>query len=527
VLVVLGLSAWEIEMARFGRMYAPFQAIFLWYVYHAYKLAADGDLRRWRWLIGLSAIGLFVFEGAIILVLCNFLPLFLGNRYWAKRHLIASASVLLAALAYITTNFRYLGSAPFIAEDNGADTSAADGMFDELLQQIMPVLPQNTWAIVTLAALVGILLFFAFDVMRRNRSTASELVVILTLFITTVAGKLLLSLFVMFAAVALGWIGASSLRKPEIRNYAIATGIASLIIITITAFSDFAPTLTSRISVLIEFPDVLYTLVYPWLDALPVMSLFLSLALLVSFALLMFRGEQAATDFRLLFLILLVFIFIIAVAPTPYRETRYTFCLYPLLVCMCGYLVQALRVAGPGSRRRWLGRVFPVVLLAGFLLSEDFDFKHLVDIDGYDSNFRVGYSDTKQRHYYIRTDYASVADFVNREATAGDVIVATAVALTHYLDDTDFVFMSRDDRRAPGQICPDGRYERWTGIPLIGSVDEFSAVADQNDSRTWLVVDKHLAALPDWQDYLRASGNMESVFTSPDKRLEVYRSNFP
>ena len=29
---VLALSVWEIEIGRFGRMYAPFQALFAWYI---------------------------------------------------------------------------------------------------------------------------------------------------------------------------------------------------------------------------------------------------------------------------------------------------------------------------------------------------------------------------------------------------------------------------------------------------------------------------------------------------------------
>src|ERR1700742_3026906 len=32
VSIVMALSVWEVEIARFGRMYAPFQAVFLWYV---------------------------------------------------------------------------------------------------------------------------------------------------------------------------------------------------------------------------------------------------------------------------------------------------------------------------------------------------------------------------------------------------------------------------------------------------------------------------------------------------------------
>ena len=42
---VLALSVWEIEIGRFGRMYAPFQALFAWYIVFFLAYVVDGKRR--------------------------------------------------------------------------------------------------------------------------------------------------------------------------------------------------------------------------------------------------------------------------------------------------------------------------------------------------------------------------------------------------------------------------------------------------------------------------------------------------
>jgi hypothetical protein len=110
VLVILSLSAWQIEMARFARMYAPFQALFLWYVYHGYFLVTRNQLTRWRWLLLLSLAAPFVWEGGIFLSLFNFIPILMGIAYYRWRHLAASIAIFCITFVYLSTNFRFLGT---------------------------------------------------------------------------------------------------------------------------------------------------------------------------------------------------------------------------------------------------------------------------------------------------------------------------------------------------------------------------------------------------------------------------------
>jgi hypothetical protein len=76
---VLGLSVWEIEIGRFGRMYAPFQALFAWYVVFFLEYVIDRKGRALAPLLILSVLGLAVWEGGVFLVLTNFLPPFIAH----------------------------------------------------------------------------------------------------------------------------------------------------------------------------------------------------------------------------------------------------------------------------------------------------------------------------------------------------------------------------------------------------------------------------------------------------------------
>ena len=76
---VLALSVWEVEIGRFGRMYAPFQALFLWYVVFFIQYVVDSRRRAVIPMLVLSALGFAVWEGGIFLVLTNLLPPFIRH----------------------------------------------------------------------------------------------------------------------------------------------------------------------------------------------------------------------------------------------------------------------------------------------------------------------------------------------------------------------------------------------------------------------------------------------------------------
>lgn len=108
---LLAVSVWEIELARFGRMYSPFQAVFVWYLVFFLRYTVDQD-KRARWpMMALAIIGPLVWEGGVFLLLANLLPGIMRSRagvierkYWLE----LAIGIVLLAMSYwfVTFDFR-------------------------------------------------------------------------------------------------------------------------------------------------------------------------------------------------------------------------------------------------------------------------------------------------------------------------------------------------------------------------------------------------------------------------------------
>ena len=107
--VIFSFSIWEIEYARFARMYAPFQAIFLWYLYFALKDFENKNFLHFKWMLILSAISFLVYEGSIFLAVFNFVPFILFRKLELKYFLWAILVFAVSAFAN-TFDFRTLYS---------------------------------------------------------------------------------------------------------------------------------------------------------------------------------------------------------------------------------------------------------------------------------------------------------------------------------------------------------------------------------------------------------------------------------
>ena len=100
----MALSVWEVDVARFGRMYAPFQAVFAWYLVYFLRFTVDRDVGARTPMLLLSVLGVLTWEGGILLVAANLLPPFLwkpSGRFTAAelRYLLLTAGLLVADIS--------------------------------------------------------------------------------------------------------------------------------------------------------------------------------------------------------------------------------------------------------------------------------------------------------------------------------------------------------------------------------------------------------------------------------------------
>ena len=519
VLICLALSAWEIEMARFGRMYAPFQAIFMWYVWHAYKLVETGDVHRWNWLFGLTVVGTLFWEGAVVLALCNFIPVFLAPNKTVRRHFFVAVSLLVAVVVYLTIEFRYIGSSPYLIDTGQIAQPSANSIIawpHHLLTSPMFV------AILALAATaLGYVLYRS---SKRTNAGVLEILSLAAIAISILASQILLALFIFVFGILLNWIRPRFAFGAEHRLTVVVLTFAIGVMTVLAVYGGAGSTLTSSLKTLAAFPDLVDMVVYPWLDNLPLFSLWLVLSAAAVFLLVLTRPSTETISIRLVFLILMGSLFVISAVPTLYKETRYSFFLYPLIIIVGGFLMHAASKNMGELRGVWKLRTIPIVLMVVFLASADFDYRHLASIDSYQANFRIDYPDHKTRHYYTRTDFRSAAQYVNANADMADTIVVASEVFSHYTTRADYMYMRRIDPRARGQICPNGALERWSGLPLLGSIDELTAqVYRSGANEAWILVDQHLLADAQWQDFTTSTDGIAQVFLSDDGRTSVYK----
>jgi hypothetical protein len=83
--IILCISVWEIEMARFARMYAPFQAVFTWYLVFFLRYTIDRNKAALVWLIALSVLGVLTWEGGALLGVANLLAVVLAHDHGRLR----------------------------------------------------------------------------------------------------------------------------------------------------------------------------------------------------------------------------------------------------------------------------------------------------------------------------------------------------------------------------------------------------------------------------------------------------------
>jgi hypothetical protein len=502
---VLGLSVWEIEIGRFGRMYAPFQALFAWYVVFFLNYVIDRDRRALLPMLGLSALGLAVWEGGIFLVLTNFLPPFiahpdgrLSRRDWL--YLAGCAVLLIPAYLLTMADLRTAGSESTLPPDyvEPPDTRSPS----RLDAAVAPwtLLPSHlTWAIAALlpAALV---VYAAVRGLRTQLTPPAR--PLAALGILMVLGSAALHQFELAAGlvlvcVLLGILDGRALVSPASRPLQVAL-LACVLFWTAygLATDDWhvpGLSLPHKVFLLgyefVRFPDTVRQVAMPWARTVP----WLALGLFVPVAAGCLRACLRFADTSLLERVLLALFVILLLAASashpPRQETRYVFFLYPLAVIFA-ILTVTRAVGALLGRTRIATAAAALACIAAFVASEDFRPWHLWNIDTEAVNFRIGMPGRLAGHYHPRSDVRGAATWLQAHALAGrDIVINSFPGVDFYYRQSDFYFVAATDPRFDGWSCRRGTTQRWSNLPMIHSYDTLAAKAAAG-RRVWMVLER-------------------------------------
>ena len=518
VAIVLALSVWHIEMARFARMYAPFQAVFVWYVFFLIKaIRTDAAAYRWAVLV-LSVLAPLVWEGGIFVVLTSFAFFACRKTIQPYGFLAAHALVMMGAVVFQLTDFR-LGAAfntePFVAPENPGD----DGPL--LVPRLMAVTDGPA------AIIASVLLLLALAVIAlRKRSTGDNAdwhawLSLAAVSVLLAFNQLVLAAFVAAIAGLVSWLPREEFVRlwrpgPVVILFVAAALIWGIYTPLVSGGSVFA-----TIRALFDYPNILDSLVRPWLGALGAYAALLFVASGGAITIAIVGNVRCATDdkIRPMLAVLAASVAGIGVLATKFQTTRYGFFLYPLLLVATTYfLYRGASLAG--LKKTQSSAIAAGLLMLMFVLSSDFRPRHAWYVNSYEINFRDGFSAADISHYYKRFDFFGAAEAIDTHAETDDIVITTLAEASLYVR-SDFVYLDKNDARHFGQACNRQTKERWSDLPLLSSLDEVLALRESHT--VWVLAGESSRLHNAWEDAVLSSPNAETRWLSPTNRLRLVR----
>jgi hypothetical protein len=457
--IILLVSIWEIEMSRFGRMYAPFQAVFACYLLFYLRYTINRDEGALRWMIALSIVGILTWEGGTLLGLANIFAVMQSHEHgrlkavdWRR---LAGLLGLLALLYLASRDLRGFAQStlPAAAAATAADHPQIVHAWISGAQLHAP------WVFAFLVPFGLVVMAARFAWSYRSRWMTSVglcLVLLAALFhaFTAAAGMLALMLL-------MGLLEWRALTTGQGRRYLLALGCLLLFWLGYALLTGGEP-----LQVAFGLPDVFQRILRPWGRTMPVMTLGLLVAVLYWFWKTVAVAPPGLRPMASLLGLLLLMVLAVSAIPTERIETRYTFFLYPLLLVLT--VAAILEFLRHGRTRRRL----PTLLLAGapllcFAASEDLQIRQIAHIDSAAMNFRIGMSAARRDHYYPSSDMRGVGGWLSENVRPGDVVISGIPSLDEYFSGIDYFYFDAEDNRYDAYICRDGRTERWTNHKVL------------------------------------------------------------
>ena len=540
LVAILTLSSWQIEFSRFARMYALLQFLTVSFFWLLYRVLPHG-LSKIRYLpLLIAALSLSAHRLGFFLTLFAFYPI----PFWhakdirttlrqQKYYIGLSCLLLMAGLYLATHGFRY------------------EGVSHHLPADYIPPEPRSLAWYYFSAYLFGSNLFLFFGAVgsaliftggliylwrQRLIYTAEDMTLIGILTIALCA-----SIFHQFAMSFL-CLTIVLLRNQRFvihnpNRYLFLAIVALFIFWTAMLFTNsnwvqavgLGDSLRSYLRsfrlALFSFPD-LYTPVFrAWADNIPVLGVLLT----VSAALQLFaiRKGSALDILKNPVTVMVILIIALGIRP-PYKiETRYTFFIYPIFLCVA--FLSATRLQTIIAQRFKVTKTAAhagtaTLCLLLFIVTEDFNPAHIFNISSDTSTFRLGQYGRFEKHWYPRWDFQTPADFVNRRKSPLDRVIVSHKVNTAgaYLDNEFAVFWPRSDAAFPAISREQGRLDIWSNQRLLSTLEDLDRYgADAH--KIWIVLYRddddlraHLYEL--WSNKIKL---VESHKPGRDKKLEI------
>jgi hypothetical protein len=494
ILFLFCFSILEIEYARLARYYAPFQTIFIWYMYCFYKVVVEKDSKNFNWMLILSIAGVLMYEGGIFLVVLNFIPFILLKEKISFIKMAYSIVIMIGALVYLNFGFRNYGVDNYLPTDVKFKIASGFAPID------LPYLFIKTFSNIYLYLLwiipLTAVIIYGFYIDKAENEKRIKFI-FLTLALLSLF-NLYGILFILFLILYLiSWIKIDHLKSKSFYyllillslNFIFFTVYSLTTKTWITFFPEESSISINKIFwVFINYPNFYEKIFLPWYSALPILTFILFLFIAFYF-LIRFKSKTKAEEVyagaNILLAVTIILICLVALLKTPYNDVRYTFFIYPLLLLLLLFSMKSIAEFLASDRKIALG-IFILCFLTFVLVSSDFNLKHLLKIDSNEIRFRSIYEPVRENIYYFQEDYISPADIINKNMSNEDLVVTTQAPIEYYLKKLDYNYINYNDGEFTIRSRMRGQKEVWTNARLIYKESDLFNLLKNSKATIWL-----------------------------------------
>jgi hypothetical protein len=264
---------------------------------------------------------------------------------------------------------------------------------------------------------------------------------------------------------------------------------------------------------LLKYPNLFDPVIYVFADAVPVLCVVLLVPIITNVVLAVLRPEPRSEPVVALAALAATLLVGVALLNPNSHETRYSFFVYPLLLCLFSHAMLRLADALPG----WLAAtrpVWPLVLLAIFAMTEDVSLRHYRDIDSAEINFRTVYPPALQEHFKFRDDNRTPAQYVNARLGPGDIVIIAESGVERYVERVDYRYKNAAGKDFVNHISCGLEHDVWSNAPVLYDEAQLRALIDAASVTVWII--KRNFEAPGWLAQYE-------VFLAPDGRMQVLR----